>query len=146
MLGLSIVSQHFMESESSIPNSQELSACSYPEPDQSSLHHPNPLLQDPSWYYPPTNVLVFLVASFPSGFPTNNLYVFLFFPHLCYVTRPSHPRLDYSNYTWRRVQITKLLVTIKNLKKLNSMVWVRERTVPTERPSLVGEVIANFYG
>jgi hypothetical protein len=31
-------------------------------------------------------------------------------------------------------------------KKLNSMVWVRERTIPTERPPLVGEVIANFYG
>jgi hypothetical protein len=29
-------------------------------------------------------------------------------------------------------------------KKLNSMVWVRERTIPTERPPLVGEVIANF--
>jgi hypothetical protein len=28
--------------------------------------------------------------------------------------------------------------------KTNSMVWVRERTIPTERPSLVGEVIANF--
>jgi hypothetical protein len=28
--------------------------------------------------------------------------------------------------------------------KLNSMVWVRERTIPTERPPLVGEVIANF--
>jgi hypothetical protein len=26
----------------------------------------------------------------------------------------------------------------------NSMVWVRERTIPTERPPLVGEVIANF--
>jgi hypothetical protein len=24
------------------------------------------------------------------------------------------------------------------------MVWVRERTIPTERPPLVGEVIANF--
>jgi hypothetical protein len=30
--------------------------------------------------------------------------------------------------------------------KLNSMVWVRERTIPTERPPLVGEVIANFCG
>jgi hypothetical protein len=29
-------------------------------------------------------------------------------------------------------------------KKLNSMVWVRERTIPTERPPLIGEVIANF--
>jgi hypothetical protein len=24
------------------------------------------------------------------------------------------------------------------------MVWVRERTIPTERPPLVGEVIATF--
>jgi hypothetical protein len=31
-------------------------------------------------------------------------------------------------------------------KKLNSMVCVRERTVPTERPPLVGEVIANLCG
>jgi hypothetical protein len=30
--------------------------------------------------------------------------------------------------------------------KLISMVWVRERTIPTERPPLVGEVIANFCG
>jgi hypothetical protein len=42
MLGHSIVSQHFMEPERSIPNSQELSTCSYPEPDQSSPHHPIP--------------------------------------------------------------------------------------------------------
>jgi hypothetical protein len=26
------------------------------------------------------------------------------------------------------------------------MVWVRERTIPTERPPLVGEVIANYCG
>jgi hypothetical protein len=31
-------------------------------------------------------------------------------------------------------------------KKINSMVWVRELTIPTERPPLVGEVIANFCG
>jgi hypothetical protein len=31
MLGHSIVSQHFMELEGSIPSSQELSTCSYPE-------------------------------------------------------------------------------------------------------------------
>jgi hypothetical protein len=30
--------------------------------------------------------------------------------------------------------------------KLNSMVWVRERTIPTERPPLVSEVIAHFCG
>jgi hypothetical protein len=28
--------------------------------------------------------------------------------------------------------------------KKNSMVWVHERTIPIERPPLVGEVIANF--
>jgi hypothetical protein len=32
------------------------------------------------------------------------------------------------------------------LKKLNSMVGVRERTISTERPPLVGEVIANLCG
>jgi hypothetical protein len=30
--------------------------------------------------------------------------------------------------------------------KLNSMVCVHERTIPTERPPLVGEMIANFCG
>jgi hypothetical protein len=36
-----------------------------------------------------------------------------------------------------------MIIIIKKLK-LNSMVWVRERTIPTERPPIVGEVIANF--
>jgi hypothetical protein len=36
MLRHSIVSQHVMEPKGSIPNSQELSTCSYPGPDQSS--------------------------------------------------------------------------------------------------------------
>jgi hypothetical protein len=31
-------------------------------------------------------------------------------------------------------------------KQTNSMVWVRERIIPTERPPLVGEVIANLCG
>jgi hypothetical protein len=44
MLGHSIVSQHFMEPEGSIPNSQELSTCSYPEPDQSSPTSPRSIL------------------------------------------------------------------------------------------------------
>jgi hypothetical protein len=34
---------------------------------------------------------------------------------------------------------------IANLK-LNSVAWVRERTIPTQRPPLVGEVNANFCG
>jgi hypothetical protein len=35
---------------------------------------------------------------------------------------------------------------LKVTQKTNSMVSVRERTIPTERPPLVGEVIANFCG
>jgi hypothetical protein len=31
-------------------------------------------------------------------------------------------------------------------RKKNSVVWVRKRTIPTERPPLLGEVIANFCG
>jgi hypothetical protein len=64
----SIVSQHFMEPEGSMPNSQELSTCSYPEPDQSAPYRPIPPLQDPSKYYPPTHVLVFRMVSFPLAF------------------------------------------------------------------------------
>jgi hypothetical protein len=31
------------------------------------------------------------------------------------------------------------------LEKLNSVAWVRERIIPTERPPFVGEASANFY-
>jgi hypothetical protein len=31
-------------------------------------------------------------------------------------------------------------------KQTNSMVWVRERSIPTERRPLVGEAIANLCG
>jgi hypothetical protein len=33
-----------------------------------------------------------------------------------------------------------------NKNKANSVALVRERTIPTERPPLVGEVSANFCG
>jgi hypothetical protein len=57
-----------------------------------------------------THVWVFLVASFPLAFPPI-IYNRSSSPHSCYTACPSHPsRLDYCNYTWRRVQITKLLV------------------------------------
>jgi hypothetical protein len=35
---------------------------------------------------------------------------------------------------------------LASLKTKNSVAWVRERTIQTERPPLVGEVSANFYG
>jgi hypothetical protein len=36
------------------------------------------------------------------------------------------------------------IFTLYKQKQTNSMVWVREWTIPTERPPLIGEVIANF--
>jgi hypothetical protein len=71
MLGHSIVSQHFMEPEGSIPNSQELSTCSYPEPPiQSTSLHPTSLR---SILILSTHLLLGLPSGlFPSGFPTNN--------------------------------------------------------------------------
>jgi hypothetical protein len=45
---------------------------------------------------------------FPFGFPTNNLYTVFYFPHSIYMSYPPHPpRLDNSNYNWRRVQIVQ---------------------------------------
>jgi hypothetical protein len=50
------------------------------------------------------------VVSFLLVFPPI-IYTRSSYPHSCYMARPSHPpRLSYSNYTWRKVQITKLLV------------------------------------
>jgi hypothetical protein len=39
----------------------------------------------------------------------------------------------------------KSCVCVQN-KQTNSVAFVRERTIPTERPPLVGEVSANFFG
>jgi hypothetical protein len=39
LCGHSVVSQHFMEPEGSLPSSQELSTCTYPETDKSSPEH-----------------------------------------------------------------------------------------------------------
>jgi hypothetical protein len=67
MLGHSKVFQHFMETEGSIPNSQELSTCSYPEPDQSSPHHSIPPLLDSKL------VLVLTILTFLREVPVSNL-------------------------------------------------------------------------
>jgi hypothetical protein len=39
-----------------------------------------------------------------------------------------------------------LLINNNNIHKANSVAWVHEGTIPTERPPLVGEVNANFCG
>jgi hypothetical protein len=76
-----------MEPGVSLPHSQGLSACSYSEPGQSSPHHPIQSLQ--SILILPTHLLLCLPSClFPSGFPTNNLYTFLFSP--IRATCPSH--------------------------------------------------------
>jgi hypothetical protein len=47
---------------------------------------------------------------FPSAFPQIS-YMHSSSPHSCYIPYPSHPPwLDRSNYTWRRVQVMKLLI------------------------------------
>jgi hypothetical protein len=65
-------SQNFMKTEDSLPHSQKLSTCPYPEPEQSSQNSSILSSQDP--YY----IIIFLVVSFPMAFPPNNLYSFLF--------------------------------------------------------------------
>jgi hypothetical protein len=60
--------------------------------------------------------------------------------HLSYRHRHKVTQTKLKNYGEAEGKLSKLKL------KLNSMVSVRERTIPTERPPLVGEVIANFYG
>jgi hypothetical protein len=66
-----------MEPESSLPHSQGLSTGSYPEPDQSRQHHSTLSPKFILILY--THLYLDLSSSlFPSGFPTNDPYVFLF--------------------------------------------------------------------
>jgi hypothetical protein len=76
-----------MEPEGSLPHSQVLSTCPYPEPDQSSPHHP--IL---SVFVLSTHLRLGLPSGFfASGFPANNLYAFLFSP--IRATCSAHPIL-----------------------------------------------------
>jgi hypothetical protein len=49
---------------------------------------------------------------------------------------------DNSNYTRLDTTREEKQTTTKTTK--NSVVWIRERTIPTERPPFVGEVSASF--
>jgi hypothetical protein len=49
------------------------------------------------------------IGPFPTAFPIENLYAFPFFPFLLHTLPISSSWLDHSNYTWRRVQVMKLL-------------------------------------
>jgi hypothetical protein len=65
-----------MEPKGSLPCSQEPSTGPYPEPHQSDPSHPILSISTLSTH----RRLGLLSGLFPSGFPTNILYAFLFFP------------------------------------------------------------------
>jgi hypothetical protein len=77
-------SPHFMEPEGSLSCSQEPSTGPYPQPDRSSPYHPIPTHLSKIHF----NIVHPLRHGFPSGFPTNILYAFLFF--LIRATCPAH--------------------------------------------------------
>jgi hypothetical protein len=60
------------------------------------------------------------------------------------------PKFNTSIQRWRntkyRFQEPSHTHTHTHTHTKHSMVWVREQTIPTERPPLVDEVIANFCG
>jgi hypothetical protein len=67
------------------------------------------------------------------------------------VTGSSSDSDDFSVVNWCEVVLVTFLhicmqYLIFHKLNLNSVVLVRERTVPTEQPPLVGEVSANFCG
>jgi hypothetical protein len=83
-------SQHFMEPEGSLSCSQEPSTGPYPEPDRSSPYHPILSLLRSILILSIHLRLGLTSDLFPSGFPTNILYAFLFGP--IRATHPAHLR------------------------------------------------------
>jgi hypothetical protein len=77
-----------MEPEGSLPSSREHSTGPYPEPDQSSPYHPNPIsLRSILTLY--THLRLGLARGlFPSSFHIKILHAFLF--ALIRATRPAH--------------------------------------------------------
>jgi hypothetical protein len=76
-----------MKPEASMPCSQEPSTGPYHEPYQSNPHHP--ILSLRFILILSTHLrLGLLNGLFPSGFPTNIVYVFLFSPNSCYIPPP----------------------------------------------------------
>jgi hypothetical protein len=69
-----------MEPEGSLPSSQDLSTSTYPEPDQSSPQHSMLSLQRFTLMLSIHLRLGLPSGLLPSGFPTSNLYMFLFSP------------------------------------------------------------------
>jgi hypothetical protein len=91
------ITQHCMEPGGSLPCSQGPSSGPYREPDQSSPYHP---------IVSRRSILIhsYLRLGHPSGLSTTKIL------YVCYISCPSHPWCDHSNYTSRRVQVMKLLM------------------------------------
>jgi hypothetical protein len=53
---------------------------------------------------------------------------------------------EFADFTKTSASIKSRKICISNHKKNNSVAVVHKRTIPTERPPLVGEVSANFCG
>jgi hypothetical protein len=49
-------------------------------------------------------------------------------------------------WNWKSSHPNQCMMSAQHKAKKNSVAWVRERTILTERLTLVGEVIANFCG
>jgi hypothetical protein len=81
----SVVSQHFMEPEGALPHSQELSTCTYPEPDQSSPQHSILSLKGLSLSY--VNVILSTLNQIPRLNDTSTL---IFPTSFAYWFMPSH--------------------------------------------------------
>jgi hypothetical protein len=59
-------------------------------------------------------------------------------------TIPSSQNIEIASSKGAR--LSNHMASHANKGKLNSVALVRKRTIPTERPPLVGEVSANFCG
>jgi hypothetical protein len=71
---------------------------------------------------------------FPSGLPADS-YMHSSALHSSYMPLPSHsPWLDHSNYTWRRVQVIKLLI-MQFSRTSRHFISLRSRYSPSPSPS-----------
>jgi hypothetical protein len=91
-------SQHFMETEGSLPRSPILSQTN-------PVTTPNPISKGSILLLFIYLRLGFISGLFTAGLPATNLYTFLFSPFVLNVPPNSSFQLYNSNYTWRRLQI-----------------------------------------
>jgi hypothetical protein len=118
-------SQHFMESEASLPCLQEPTLRPY-------LSHMNPVhtshhISLRSIFILFSHLLLSHTSGlFPADFPSKTWYALPF--HACYMPAQSRPWFNYSNNIWWRVQIMKVLVTPFNSTKPESN-WIRIRMI-----------------